>query len=406
MTMLQLMNDIIKNYNEHDTNFATNTLNKIDQYYSSLKPSTSKIDPKRLGSKSAAISKLKTRLAEVAGPIDVDVDAYDTAAKKAFNLMSAKEQLKFQAQSIAMNRSKWVHGLQILPKNLEQLKMRAPDAQALQMNRNTIDTDKLRQESYEIDGNQLLAKISGCLTQPTKRAHLAAALLLVTGRRTIELLKTGDFSLSPRQNSNGYTCVFSGQAKEGLFPGGAYEIPLLAPYWLVKKAFLRLRQLYTQTQDYSNVDMNQSFAKSINSFTKKELKMTAHQLRGAYAMMTFALQNQKQMSLVGWISKILGHAQPAAAAYYQRMKVVDLTGPLEIERTAADMDIAPKAEDDEWKVTGVVDQKRIAGIKEMMEKRIRLTASSIRNNSGGTMPTITRVMNNNQARITAYNNSL
>jgi len=53
-----------------------------------------------------------------------------------------------------------------------------------------------------------------------------------------------------------------------------------------------------------------------------------------------------------------------------------------------------------------VEKKRLAGILEMVEKRIRLTASSIRSATGGSMIVIQRLMAKNQERIDEFNASL
>ena len=411
-TLIKLQKEIIDNYSDDTT--AAEINQAISKYFSELKPSKSPLDPTRLGTRSTFISKLRQALLEKLGPLEIPKDPMHTTRYGKFNFMSAKEQLKFQAQSLAAGTNKWVHALEIMPENIANIRMSAEDILALKNLRAKIDTGKLRDETVEIDGNRLFEKLCPALMNPAKRHQLAGALLLVTGRRTVELLMTGDFYLPKGGSVKGYSAIFSGQAKEGLFPGGPYEIPLLAPYWVVKAAFQRLKELYP-TKDLNNADINESFSKSINNYTTKVVGLTPHGLRGAYAMLTYELMKDdfyggKKMSLIGWISQILGHAQPTAAAYYQRMKVVNFTAPFVATPPNQDVfdeeAIVPQPETGEWNVSNKSEQKRVVAIIELMEKRIRLTASSIKTNTGGSMLIINRIMAKNKELIDEYNQSL
>jgi integrase len=406
MSLAKLENSILAIYTENDDDFAPRAMKMIADYFAAKAPSNSKIDPQRLGTQSSFISRLRVKLIEKAGALDY-LNA-TTDAQKLFNKMGVLEQLKFQAQSRATGTNKWVLPLVIAPKNIEGVRMAQENIDALKNNRAKIDTGKLREVAQVFDGDRLLEKLAPALTDPdAKRYALAAALLLITGRRTTEILKTAEFSLSrstkgnpSTQTSDGYKCMFSGQTKEGLFPEAEYEIPLLAPFWVVEKAMQRLRSLYL-TQGMTNQQVNESYSGQIRTYTEKMAEMTPHELRACYALMTFQLA-EKKMSLIGHISKVLGHAQPGAAAYYQRKKVENFTGPLEIENTTE------HKENDfgEWVINGAVEEKRMAGIIEMMKHRTHLTASSIRRDAGGFMPVIMRIMANNKELIDKYNASI
>ena len=65
-----------------------------------------------------------------------------------------------------------------------------------------------------------------------------------------------------------------------------------------------------------------------------------------------------------------------------------------------------KDEFDGWNIDGAVEKKRFAGIQELMNSRVRLTASSIRAKVGGTMSVLVRILERNKDRVDAYNNSL
>ncbi len=260
-----------------------------------------------------------------------------------------------------------------------------------------------------IDCKHLMQKLcpSLDLTTNPKRHETAAALLLVTGRRTIEVLSTADFQLGKGQTSAGYQCVFTGQAKTS--DGAPYTIPLLAPYSVVRAALTKVRELYPVT-GMSSEEVNQAYSTSINHVVKKRVALKPHELRSVYAMATYELAETyttKKPSLVGWIWQVLGHSNPTQASFYQRVKVINSqlwtgTAVEEEEQHEEQND----DDDDGWTVNGVVERKRLVGIKEMMEHRIPLTATSIRTHAGGTMSVAARIIANNKKKIDSYNASL
>jgi hypothetical protein len=279
--------------------------------------------------------------------------------------------------------------------------------QKLKEMRAAVDNEKLEKEMMEFDTSEVLAKLCPYLLDPNaKRHYLAAALLAVTGRRTIEILKLGRLYLGPDQRADGYSCWFDGQAKQGLIPTKAYVIPLLAPFHIVKAALTRVRKLY-ETEDVTEERVNSHLAKSIINFTTNILSTNPHALRAVYAVTTYELSKTK-MSLIGHIMKVLGHSGSSSAAYYQRVAVVNPTvwTPPENAQIPAEEIEEQKDEFDGWNIKGAVGKKRFEGIQEMMASRVKLTATAIRAKVGGTMPVIQRILEQNQAKVDAYNNSL
>ena len=99
----------------------------------------------------------------------------------------------------------------------------------------------------------------------------------------------------------------------------------------------------------------------------------------------------------------------SASAYYQRLKIVNYSGVWSSEEEY-DGSLEPK--DDKfqdtqgWDLQGVAETKRLPGILEMMEKKIRITATSMRANAKGTMGVLARIIERNQKLINDYNDSL
>ncbi len=367
-----------------------------------MKTSKSKIDPQRLGSKAVFISKLRTELLEKAGPIEVE---NNTAAKQKFNSMTAEEQLRFQTQRRLTGGDQWVLDLEIVPKNIADIKMSTAEFDVLKKIRSKADTGKLRKEVQQVDGDALINLMMPNLVNPNcKISACIAALLLATGRRTVEILKTAKFYLVAPQKADGYTCWFSGQVKEGLFEAKDYEIPLLCPYNMVATGLARVRR-ECDTANLDNAAVNLMYANSINYVLKKN-SLNAHGLRTVYAMCTFAML-KKKMSLIGHISKVLGHVNPANAAYYQRMEVTNFTGPYvpadEVEEEKVQVEVDDTGG---WDVTGKVELRKLKNIKSFMEYRKPMTASALRRYFGGTMGVFQRILAKNVDLVEAYNKSL
>jgi Telomere resolvase len=95
-----------------------------------------------------------------------------------------------------------------------------------------------RIESITIQAPELISKCKAMLkgTRATP-FDTAAALGLLTGRRTVEIFKTAQFT-----PVNEHAVLFSGQAKKGdLAEAVPYEIPVLSPPELINSALARLR---------------------------------------------------------------------------------------------------------------------------------------------------------------------
>ena len=413
--MAALKKQLVDLYDEDDKNYSAKAMEMIDEYFAKQKKSSSKIDPDRLGSRSTFISRLKWALIEKVGPVDVD-------GHPKFNELSVKEQVKFQMRARLNGLEDWVQDVEIIPANLAGLKMPDDLSAKLKEMREAVNNAKLEAEMLEVDADRMLAKLCPLLLQQEndhspslKRHHLAAALLAVTGRRTIEILKLGKLYLGPDQTPDGYSCWFDGQAKQGITPTKPYEIPLLAPFSLVKAALTRVREMY-DTEDITEETVNSNLSKSIANYTQKMVGVNPHGLRSIYAMATYKLL-KKKISLIGHIRKVLGHSDGASASHYQRLDVTitdvwspptDFKAPIPKEENgpAKAMAFAPEDEFDGWVINGAVEKKRFEGIRDMMVSRVKLTATAIRAKVGGTIPVLQRILDNNKAKVDEYNNSL
>jgi len=223
-----------------------------------------------------------------------------------------------------------------LPKALEKLGLE-PD-QAIELKIETIERTKELAEApvVEVNGDDLLDKVD--LESP-RMDVLIPSLLLVSGRRTIEIMKTGSlecFESEDEKEDVEYKAIFSGQAKSSNTK--PYQIPLLAPVEKVKLALAAVRQAYP-LQNKDNNDINAVYSKTINKMCKAMFGLGAHELRAVYAHMCQLSFNKgpRKMSVSGYISKTLGHEAPTTSLHYQRVCVNNYTGPLKEKPLTVEM---------------------------------------------------------------------
>lgn len=395
MTTVNLMRELVRDYDPDDADYGKKAIARTMKHFDDLPPSKSTKDPTRLGPRSTFISRLKMALLNEAGSLELG-----TPESKEFDKMTAHEQLNFQKAARIKGSPKWVLPLEIVPQNLLAVRMPEASSTALKNHRLEVDTEKLREEMPEIDGDKLIQRLISLLEKPNATwQELSVGLLLATGRRTIELLQTGDFYLDEHMTSDMAAAVFSGQAKRG--DDQPYVIPLLAPFSLVKTAFDKLRSIVS-TDGMPTLDVNQTYQRRIATALRKHShikELTPHDLRGIYAIATYELMDGKKMSLIGYISRVLGHTNPANAAYYQRIKIVNLTGVY-----------VPNVNDwhipEGWVAHTAPEEKRVKIILELMNKRLPVTASRIHTTGGGSMAVSQRVIDLNKVKIDEYNKSL
>lgn len=396
------MTALIEKYDEDNEDYGTLANRLINKHFADLPASKSLIDPQRLGTQAVLVSKLRSALIDQCEPLEI---TKPTEEQKPFNKMNLREQLTFQQQMRLLGKAKWVHDMQILPENIAAIRMTDKQIKELQRLRAKSDTKKLREESEVIDVGKLMDQLLPSLTdKDASKDAVISALLLATGRRTIEVLKTAEFYLGKDMTSTGYFAMFKGQAKDSVFGTEDYSIPLLAPFSLCQAALRRVRyDTEAVTKVSTAAQINTIFSKGISNYIKRATKMdlAPHVLRAVYAVSCYSLLKGRKMSLIGYISSILGHSTPSNAAYYQRVQAENVR----LWETNEPAMVVPDL-DDGWVVHSIPERKRIEGILEIMMHKRAVTASMIRATCGGTMPVITRVIENNQKRITEYNNSL
>lgn len=391
--MEQIKKTLIENYSVDDEKFDVKAHGLIDNYIANMPQKGALKDPKRLGTKAVWMSTLRTTILD-----NMPTKKTNTTLDHLANL---HEQIKVQIKSIKDGQNVDFHALKLMPDNLKNLKLTNTEQQELLKLKDTTNKEKLKAEPTTVNGDTMLTKVMPLLLTD-KPMQVATALMLATGRRTIEVLKTASFDLDGDMKSDGYECMFSGQAKVGLNEDNRpYKIPLLAPFWMIQRAMKTLREKENTTA-LTNEEAHNKYNVNINTAVKKLCGVTPHTLRSVYAMMCHKL-NPREGSMIGYIATILGHQQLQNAIYYQRINVENFTGAY--VPTKADID-AVAVDKKEWKASTKPEVDRLAVIQAMMAQGKRITVSSVRKAGGGSLALIERLIEQNKELIDEHNAKL
>lgn len=163
-----------------------------------------------------------------------------------------------------------------------------------------------------IDDEALVAVALAIAAKP-RDVHpmaLVGALLLLTGRRTIEVLKTGVFTPITTSST---TMTFGGQAKRRDFVASDYTISVLGPPLLIATAIDVLRDR-ANTANLTNQQVNAKYSKHIGREVATGFKdangmaLIPMELRKAYSTISFAWLAPPEISMNAYFAQQLGHS--------------------------------------------------------------------------------------------------
>lgn len=151
-----------------------------------------------------------------------------------------------------------------------------------------------------------------------------AAMGIICGRRSIEILKLGEFSPSPRGS---YACKFTGAAKKrGTCKGVSYDIPLLVKYKYFQRCLDHIRT-EIPVSDLSNAYINSKYSHKLGDAAKiilESLNVKFHDLRAIYGTITHQVFSNS-WSINIWLKKVLAHDNIDTSIYYSRCKIKNCT---------------------------------------------------------------------------------
>lgn len=169
----------------------------------------------------------------------------------------------------------------------------------------------------QVDCQELAEIATALVSDPAskKPMEVAAGLLLLTGRRVTEVLKTGVFTAGPKKR----TLTFAGQLKKekaGSEPieTPPYVIPVLCDPKLILAAIEWLRRA-APCGDITERGVNDRYSKVINAAVKthftdaKKGALMPKDLRAIYATTAYGWYAPTTISMNAYFARILGHAE-------------------------------------------------------------------------------------------------
>lgn len=211
--------------------------------------------------------------------------------------------------------------VQILPQFVADLKIDMAERVAIQQKAAESLVNK-SSDAMTVQASKLLARVHSILeSKKSNTFDLACALSVVTGRRMVEIFKTGTFTAIADQP---YATIFDGQAKKQ-FKIDGFKIPLLCTFDLLDAALNRLR-ITKNTDDLNNSEVNLRYSSSCNAGARRMFGSTRtfHCCRSVYGVLSFHAAMPHTLSLNLWLSKILGHASLTNSLNYSSIHITDL----------------------------------------------------------------------------------
>ena len=170
------------------------------------------------------------------------------------------------------------------------------------------------------DGEVLLSKCRQIVKELSEDAFvIAAAIAVLSGRRSIEILKTGTFHQS--ESTGPFSCSFEGAAKKrGLVE--RKNIPLLVKYKYLRLAIRQVRKRIP-VEDMTNSEINSKYSHKLGDAAKiltMSLGTRFHDLRAVYGCITHEVF-ENNCSINIWLKKVLMHDNIDTSVFYSRCKV-------------------------------------------------------------------------------------
>ena len=219
--------------------------------------------------------------------------------------------------------------LSIIPAYIKKLTITKDDSKLRR-----IEASKKLQEKHEkaqtIDVKLMFENLVPLLSSDKPYDYIPATLF-ATGRRTNELANKGTLTQS---DSGIWYANFNGQSKTGTdLHRSGYEIPLLAPYSLVKSAWDKSRLYFNPTskKDFGPRDINNKTRGILKHINKYPLKYgtanSLHNYRAIYAAICTDVYDRGNISKLAYVSHILGENSISPVLHYSSINLINVIKP-------------------------------------------------------------------------------
>jgi len=275
------------------------------------------------------------------------------------------------------------------------IKLPAKDAKKLRQ----TQTQALNNKHHNIkiiDGDKLMTEILPLLESDNSREYITA-LLLATGRRQNELVN----GMLSKSSCGSYFALFKGQSKTGLdIERDAYDIPLLAPFNIVIKAWKKSNKYFENANDRK---IFKAKIRNIARWLKKHKTYKVdklHEFRSIYALICYQLFPTGKLSQMAYISSVLGETSINIASHYNSIKVENVIKLW-----------VPNNQQYEWKggdahVKMIIPKLNEFVMNQCMNKsKKKITKTILGRLSGKSQGVVNRFYKENKSEINRYNSA-
>jgi hypothetical protein len=236
----------------------------------------------------------------------------------------------------------------------------------------------------------------------SKFENVIPALLLATGRRTTEILKTAVF-----KKVGEYQLMFDGQLKS---VKEAYQIDTLAPANDCIKALNWVRN-NIDCVAMTPAEVNLKYGHKTKNLILKLVGLNPHALRGINAMACFQLFHSDEKSMMGYMRHQLGHSSEESTSRYGAYKVT-VTKPWVTSSEGKRESKRESKEEAETQPENLIagttkpERNKLAQVAEMMRQRKVVNTTSVQRLYGGSHSLIARVLQMNEKVLAKYHAGL
>jgi hypothetical protein len=232
-----------------------------------------------------------------------------------------------------------IEAMPLFPAYFKELRIKLKEHQRMVLSKN----DRLLAKSTDIwtvQAHDMVCQAQGILMYDQANPYdKAVALAFVTGRRMIELFKQGEFE----STGDDKRLKFSGQAKqlktmssvlETDTKDDGYFIPTLVSAELILKNIKQLREA-KNCDGINNRQVNARYCNSCNVASRRFIGRKFHDLRSAYAVVTYHCAQPHKWSQNAWVCTVLGHTNVNGSVTYASANVEDMHTSLKFVWTEA-----------------------------------------------------------------------
>lgn len=209
--------------------------------------------------------------------------------------------------------------VRLLPEYMSQYRMSKDDKEkSVTLASKSIEARSMKCVDIE-DADALVTRCRNIVTSLDEDPFLiTAAVGVLCGRRSCEILRTGVFDTSSRGT---YACLFHGAAKKRGAQRGEH-IPIMCKFKYLSRAIVHIRR-EIDACSISNTQMNSKYSHKLGDAAKiltQSLDTRFHDLRAVYAMVTHhVFDNDCSVNI--WLKKTLLHDSIETSVFYSRCKV-------------------------------------------------------------------------------------